>query len=64
MSKPLLEKHTLRLRAGDVEYIRNRFPKVGSNAVIRRIVSNFVDQIATPVTEADLIDLSEDTLDV
>jgi hypothetical protein len=40
-----LDKHTLRLRAGDVEFIRDRFPKPGANAIIRRIISNFVDKI-------------------
>jgi len=40
-----LKKHTLNLREGDFDEIADRFENVGASLVIRRIVSNFVDNL-------------------
>lgn len=64
MANDKLEKHTLRLRPGDVDFIRDRFPRPGANAIIRRIISNFVDKVqgdnAAPVN----VSLEEDDINV
>jgi hypothetical protein len=39
-----LEKVTLRIRAGDKDFINSIFPTVGHNKVIRSIISNYVNK--------------------
>jgi hypothetical protein len=36
-------KHTLHLRTGDYQRLRDMFPEVGAAFVIRRLVSQFLD---------------------
>lgn len=46
MAKPSVEelhKHTLNLRAGDMEAIAQLFPGKSPSVIIRRIISKFVD---------------------
>ena len=57
MNTKSLSKHTLNLRAGDYEFIKDRFPKQGAAIIIRRIVSNFVDKCDQPLTDKELEDL-------
>lgn len=38
-------KHTLFLRAGDFDKLRDAYPDIGASAVIRRIVSRVVDSL-------------------
>ena len=54
-----LEKHTLRLREGDIEFLRDRFPKQPVNKVVRQIISRAVDAMQRPLTEDDLKEASE-----
>lgn len=61
MTKPVLEKHTLRLRPGDVNFLRDRFPRIPVNKTIRKIVSNAVDKLDRPVTEAELEEIEIDS---
>jgi hypothetical protein len=52
-----LQRHTLFLRKGDFALIQSYFPKQGASAVVRKLVSNFVDtRLDRPVTEQDLSD--------
>lgn len=37
-------KHTLHLRNGDYQRLRDLFPEVGAAFVIRKLVSNFIDK--------------------
>lgn len=39
-----LQKVTLNLRRGDYDQLRALYPELGAALVIRKIVSNFVDQ--------------------
>lgn len=59
MKQPL-EKHTLRLRPGDVEYLRTRFPRVPVNRTIRFIISREVDRLDAPITDEELEELMDD----
>lgn len=52
-----LTKHTLLLRAGDFDFLRERFPKLGGGPAIRRIVSKMVDHLDRPITEEELKEL-------
>lgn len=54
MPKIPLEKHTLRLRPGDVEFLRTRFPRVPVNRTIRHIISRAVDELNPPITDEEL----------
>jgi len=49
-----LTKHTLFLRKGDFEYLRDRFPKKGASNIIRRAVARLVDELNPPITDEDL----------
>lgn len=60
MKKPSLEKHTLRFRPGDIEFLRDRFPRVPVNKTVRRIVSNAVDRLNRPITEEELKELENE----
>jgi hypothetical protein len=40
-----LQKHTLNLRVGDMEKIKEYYPDVPASNIIRMIVSRFIDQI-------------------
>lgn len=61
MPKPqTLEKHTLRLRPGDVAFLRERFPKSPVNKTIRAIVAQKVDELNRPITEAELEEIEAD----
>lgn len=56
-----LQKHTLNLRAGDLERLAVLFPKNSPSVMIRRLVSRFIDRIENvkeqPVETSDPIDL-------
>lgn len=39
-----LHKHTLNLRAGDMEKIASLFPQQSASYIIRRLISKFVDK--------------------
>lgn len=39
-----LSKHTLLLRSGDYERLRELFPEVGAAVIIRKLVSRFLDK--------------------
>lgn len=43
-------KHTLWLRAGDFEKLRDAYPDIGASAIIRRIVAKVVDSLETEET--------------
>lgn len=53
-----LHKHTLNLRAGDMEAIAQLFPGKSPSGIIRRIISRYVDRasvvdeqpVSTPIT--------------
>lgn len=49
MAKLELQKHTLNLRPGDMEFLQDFFAEQGTPAsvVIRRLVSKYVDQLRT-----------------
>lgn len=49
-----LQKHTLNLRRGDYERLQSLYPEVGAGAVIRRLVSSFLDRDATTVNSDNL----------
>lgn len=51
-----LEKHTIRLRPGDMDRIRERFPRLGANPVIRKVISNFVDAVDPETWDEDTIE--------
>jgi hypothetical protein len=59
MSDEDLTKHTLHLRRGDYATIRDAFPQTGAAVVIRKIVSDFVDQLSPPVTAKELARLKK-----
>lgn len=40
-----LQKHTLNLREGDIQALRELMPNREPTAVIRQLVSNFVDKL-------------------
>jgi hypothetical protein len=42
-----LQKHTLNLRAGDVDKLRDFFPDIPPTNLIRTIVSRYVDELDT-----------------
>lgn len=39
-----LTKHTLHLRAGDMDRLKALFPEIGASCVIRQLVSSFLDK--------------------
>lgn len=45
-----LTKHTHHLRKGDVSFIRDRFYPIAAATVIRKVVSQFVDNLNRPVS--------------
>lgn len=53
-----LQKHTLNLRAGDVDKLRDAFPDIPVSNLIRTIISRYVDDLevkrATPSVEVSL----------
>ena len=56
MSKKLeLQKHTLNLRPGDIEFLQDFFAEQGTPAsvVVRRLVSKYVDQLKTQLEAED-----------
>lgn len=53
-------KHTIRLREGDWEAIRNAFPRQHAATIIRMLTSKFVDtRINAPLSEEELQALRE-----
>jgi len=52
-----LTKHTLNLRKGDFDYLKGVYPKVGSSAVIRKLVSRHVDQLNRPVSSGETTEI-------
>jgi hypothetical protein len=51
-----LQKHTLNLRRGDVDRLREVFPNVEVSTVIRKVVSKFVDdcRTETPIPKVEV----------
>ena len=45
-------KHTMHLRPGDMDYLKEVFPKTGASAVIRSTVSDLVDRLRNDEAEA------------
>lgn len=45
MPKEPFDKVTMNLREGDFHYLQTAFPKLGAGPFIRRLVSNYVDQL-------------------
>lgn len=43
-----LTKHTLFLRAGDFEKLRDFYPSTPTSQVVRKIISKVVDNLETP----------------
>lgn len=54
MAKRNISKHTLNLREGDYDKLRDAFPDVGAAVIIRRIVSKFVDELDRGMTPTNL----------
>lgn len=55
-----LQKHTLHLRAGDMDFIKDRVPEGKASELVRKLVSKFVDQTRakeTPIPEVPLSNL-------
>ena len=52
----MLQKHTLNLRAGDMEKLRDFFPDLPASSLIRTIISRYVDSMEgnVPSTEVDI----------
>lgn len=40
-----LQKHTLNLRAGDMERIRDAYPDIPASTIVRQVISTFVDKL-------------------
>ena len=56
MSKKLdLQKHTMNLRPGDIEFLQDFFAEQGTPAsvVVRRLISKYVDQLRSQMENAD-----------
>ena len=54
MAKPKteeLQKHTLNLRAGDLDALASLFPGKSPTVMLRRIVSRFIDKTKAAVAE-------------
>lgn len=53
-------KHTLWLREGDMRRLKERYSTLGASAVIRRIVSNFIDEKLDSVPTEEVQALIQD----
>lgn len=40
-----LQKHTLNLRAGDMERIRDFYPDIPASTIVRQVIARYVDSI-------------------
>lgn len=68
MAKPKnhdLKKHTLNLRAGDMEAMRDLFPGKDASGMVRQIISAFVDNArrstaVMPQVQIDLDGVQDD----
>lgn len=49
-----LQKHTLNLRAGDVDELARLFPRHQTSVLIRTLVSNFVDKVASSEPSSEI----------
>ena len=49
-----LHKHTLNLRAGDMEKIKDFHPDLPASQVIRMLVSRYVDQVEGGETKVEV----------
>ena len=49
-----LQKHTLNLRAGDMERIRDFFPEIPASNIVRQVISRYVDNIEGQETKAEV----------
>lgn len=49
-----LTKHTLNLRKGDFDQLKAMYPEIGAAAIIRKVVSKYVDSMDRPITEEEL----------
>jgi len=45
MANDPLTKHTLFLRAGDMEYMISAMPKGKASYAVRKVIANFVDKL-------------------
>lgn len=52
-----LTKHTLNLRAGDMDAIRELFPARECSVIVRKLVSRFVDTTRQSATKTTLPDI-------
>lgn len=57
MTRSPRTKHTMWLREGDMEFLKSRFPAIGGSAVIRAIVSDFVDKLDRPIEDNQVAEL-------
>lgn len=53
-----LQKHTLNLRAGDMEALEQLFPRHPASVMVRRVVSKFIDNLRNvPAEEVEVPDI-------
>lgn len=48
-----LEKHTVRLRHGDMDRIKERYPRMSANAIVRAVISHFVDAVDPDILDEE-----------
>lgn len=49
-----ITKHTLNLRAGDYDKLKEIFPEVGAASVIRGLVSRYVDSLQPSINPDEI----------
>ena len=54
-----LQKHTLHLRAGDIDYIKALVPEGKASELVRKLVSRFVDSTKTKDEQVPIADLTD-----
>lgn len=58
-------KHTIWLRPGDMDKLKEHFPRKGASAAIRQLVSNAVDRLEAADTGAGAsLELTDEDLDI
>ena len=58
--KPPITKHTLFLRAGDFDKLKESFPNIGASAIVRKVVARFVDEhVDKPPSKSQVNELSK-----
>lgn len=58
-----LTKHTLLLRTGDFDILREKFAGIGAGPVVRRIVSDFIDKNLLPNNTSEIDQLRQELKD-